>query len=432
MGASGELIRSIAVGDQSVVEAVDAAMGRIEAGDADLNAVVVRDFDRARVRAARLDEERAAGRMGTLLGLPMTVKESFDVEGLVTTWGFEEHRGHVATRTARAVSRLEAEGAVILGKTNVPPGLMDFQSSNPVYGATHNPRGHGRSPGGSSGGSAAAVAAGFVTAELGSDIGGSIRIPSAFCGVWGLKPTFDVIPRVGHRIPGTDGHHDVLSVAGPIATSATDLDLLLRTMADHPLEPPVRRDLAGLRVAVMGEHPHAPIGSDVRTALDDIAGRFEERGARVDHDPSFPDLEAMGALYLQLLGAIMAARMPVPGVEPMGLDAWFALLDEHARIRRSWEACLADAHDLVLMPIFSRTAFPIDEDDVMTRVLDIDGAAVPAVTQLGWAGPATMSGMPSVAFPAGSGADGLPVGLQLMGPKFSDRELLNIADLITA
>src|SRR5699024_7505410 len=266
MGAARDLIRSIAVGDVSATEATDDAIRRIEAGDANLNAVVVRDFDRARIRATRLDEERAAGRIGPLLGLPMTVKESFDIADLRTTWGFSEHRTNIASSSARAVARLEAAGAVIVGKTNVAPGLMDFQSSNPVYGVTRNPRGHDRSPGGSSGGSAAAVAAGFVTADVGTDIGGSIRIPAGFCGVWGLKPTLDVIPRDGHSMPGTNGHHDALSVAGPIGNSPADLDLLLRIMADHPLEPPIRRDLDGLRIAAMVDHPHAPIGTDVKRA----------------------------------------------------------------------------------------------------------------------------------------------------------------------
>lgn len=431
MGAARSLIRSIAVGEMNVTRAVDEAIGRIEAGDGGINAVVVRDFDRARVRATHLDEERDAGRVGALLGLPMTIKESFDIAGLRTSWGFEEHRDHIADRDARIVRRLNAAGAVILGKTNVPPGLVDFQTTNPVHGATHNPRGHGRSSGGSSGGSAAAVAAGFVTAEVGTDIGGSIRIPSAFCGVWGLKPTLDVIPRDGHSMPGTDGHHDVLSVAGPIAQHPDDLDLLLRVMANHPLQAPSRRDLAGVRVALMAEHPQAPVGSDVREPLEAMAARFEELGAEVDERPEFPDREAMGNLYLRMLGTIMNARMPMPGVEPIDVATWFELLDEHARIRRQWEEFMED-RDVVLMPVFSRTAFPLDDLDAVTRVLDVDGVPTPAITQLGWAAPATMTGMPSVAFPAGVASDGLPVGVQLMGPRFADREVLNIAAMLTA
>lgn len=431
MGAARDLIRSIAVGAISAVEATEAAIGRIEAGDGALNAVVVRDFDRARLRAAEVDEQREAGRVGALQGLPMTVKESFDVAGLRTTWGFEEHHDHIARSSSRVVQRLEAEGAVILGKTNVPPALSDFQSSNPVYGVTQNPRGHGRSPGGSSGGSAAAVAAGFVMAEVGSDIGGSIRIPSAFCGVWGVKPTFDVVPRDGHSMPGTNGHHDPLSVAGPIATGPDDLDVLLRVLADHPLDAPRRRDLAGVRVALMAEHPSAPVGADVAAALDATVARFEERGAEIEEAPSFPDLESMGSVYLRMLATIMTARMPNPEIEPVDVLTWFGLLDEHARIRRRFEAFMADGRDVVLMPVFSRTAFPVDDLDVMSRTLDVDGTTIPAVTQLAWAAPATMTGMPSVAFPAGAGGDGLPIGLQSMGPRFSDRILLDIARLLT-
>jgi len=434
MGAAQDVIRSIAAEETTVREAVDAAIGRIEAGDAEVNAVVVRDFDRARLRADALDRARAGGRTGALLGLPMTVKESYDVAGLPTTWGFEEHRSFVAGRDARVVERLQAAGAVILGKTNVPPGLVDFQSSNPVYGATHNPRGHGRSSGGSSGGSAASVAAGFVTAEMGSDVGGSIRIPAAFCGVWGLKPTFDLVPRDGHSMPGTDGAHDLLSVAGPLAGSPEDLDLLLGVVANHPLPEPTRRDLRGLRVAVMAEHPHAPVAADVAATLRATADRLADAGAVVDDAPDLPDRAALGDLYLRMLTTVLSARMPDPDVEPIDVLTWFALLDDHARHRRRWEAFLGGegAADVVLSPVFSRTAFPLDDAEVTTRVLDVDGRATPAHTQLAWAALATMTGMPAVALPAGDGTDGLPIGLQLVGPRFTDRDLLRIAALLGA
>ncbi|WP_254602698.1 amidase family protein, partial [Sphingomonas bacterium] len=199
------------------------AIGRIEARDGPLNAVVIRDFERARATAADLDRRVAAGFDAPLLGVAMTVKEAFDVAGLPTSWGFPHARDAIATADAPAVRRLKDAGAIILGKTNVAPGLADWQSDNLVHGRTSNPHDHARTAGGSSGGSAAALAGGMVPLELGSDIGGSIRIPAHFCGVWGHKPTYGAIGADGHRFPGTDGADPALGVIGPMARDPDDL-----------------------------------------------------------------------------------------------------------------------------------------------------------------------------------------------------------------
>ena len=191
---AGELAAAIATGRLSALEACDAAIRRIEARDAAINAVVVRDFERAREQARERDLRRARGERGPLLGVPMTVKESFDVAGLPTHWGLLPFRDHRPREDALAVARLKAAGAVILGKTNVPPALADWQATNPIHGRTVNPHDPTRSPGGSSGGSAAALASGMVPLELGSDIGGSIRVPAHFCGVFGHKPSFGLLP----------------------------------------------------------------------------------------------------------------------------------------------------------------------------------------------------------------------------------------------
>ncbi|HRK68762.1 MAG TPA: amidase family protein, partial [Hyphomonas sp.] len=200
--ATAEAVRS---GKISALEACDAAIARIEALDKTINAVVVRDFERARAAARQIDETRKADDPRRLLGVPMTVKESNDVEGLPSTWGFESFANVDAPRDAVVVQRLKAQGAVILGKTNVPVALGDWQSENPVYGRTLNPYDPARSPGGSSGGAAAALATGMVPLEIGSDIGGSIRMPSHMCGVFGHKPTWGIVPLRGHGFPGTDG-----------------------------------------------------------------------------------------------------------------------------------------------------------------------------------------------------------------------------------
>ncbi|MFV0317551.1 MAG: amidase family protein [Microthrixaceae bacterium] len=432
MGRISEQVAAISGGEMTSVEATEAAIARIEAGDGALNAVVVRDFDRALVAAAESDRRRAAGERPPLLGLPMTVKEAFDVEGLPTTWGLTEAADHIATEDAKVVQRLRAAGAVILGKTNVPPSLSDHQSSNPVYGVTHNPHGHGRSPGGSSGGAAAAVAAGFVVAEVGSDIGGSIRVPAAFCGIWGLKPTYGLIDKDGHYMPGFDSHSDELSVAGPIATSADDLDLLVGVLADHPVFEPRFGDLAGVRVAALADEAGVPISAEVRGAFEQCLESFESAGAVVDRSPALPDVAAIQGEYVQMLLTIMGGGIPPVGQEPKTVRNWFDHLDEQARTRRAWTAALDVAasrggYDAVLSPVFSTTAFPVDESDLLTRQLDIDGELVPALSQLVWASVPIYAGLPSVVFPAGMGSDGLPIGLQLMGAHHRDRELLALA-----
>ena len=211
-----ELAAVIASGKMTASEATDQTISRIEKLDGPINAVVVRDFDNARAAAKRLDAD-GPGENQPLFGVPMTVKESFALAGHPSTWGLAHAKDNIAKSDALVVQRLKKAGAIIIGKTNVPPELADWQSNNPVYGRTNNPHDLARSPGGSSGGSAAAVAAGMVPCEFGSDIGGSIRVPAHYCGVWGHKPTFDVITLEGHSYPGTDTARPALSVCGPLA-----------------------------------------------------------------------------------------------------------------------------------------------------------------------------------------------------------------------
>lgn len=426
MSEIASLTRRIADGDISAYDAATQAIERIEAGDGEINAVVVRDFDRALEAAQAADERRARGDHAPLLGLPMTVKESFDVAGLPTTWGRAEHREYTATADALAVRRLKDAGAVILGKTNVPPDLADFQSSNPVYGATHNPCRHGLSSGGSSGGAAASVAAGFVSAELGTDIGGSIRLPAAFCGVWGLKPSFGLVPREGHWLPGTDGGELPLSVAGPLARTPEDLAILLDVVADHPIPPARHSGLDGARIAVITGHPVARIDADVRRVLEETCERAAAAGAHVDRAPELPDLAQLHRDYVRMLLTVLSRGVPPEGVTPVSLSSWFDMLDQQTRTARTWNALLQEKYDAVLAPVFGSTPFPLDEVTMEHRVIDIDGEPTPCGEQLAWAGLATYPNLPSVSFPAGS-ADGLPIGMQLIGGRFTEHSLLQLS-----
>ena len=231
--SAADLLAAIADKKVSSSEVVDAAIARIEALDPKINAVVVRDFDRARAAAKTADEALAKGERKPLLGLPMTVKEQYNIAGLPTTWGDPKFKDWKPDVDALAVQRLKAAGAVILGKTNVPLNLRDWQSYNEVYGTTNNPWDLSRGPGGSSGGSAAALAAGFVPLEFGSDIGGSLRAPAHYSGVFSHKPSLDLVPQRGAGPPKTPAIpvRGDLAVIGPMARSAADLALALAVVA---------------------------------------------------------------------------------------------------------------------------------------------------------------------------------------------------------
>src|SRR5262245_6811483 len=315
-----ELTCMLAAGEVSSVELLDHFLDRIARLDGPVNSVVALDVDRARERAAEADAARARGESwGKLHGLPMTVKDAFETEGVVTTSGAPELAGHVPERDADAVARLKEAGAIIFGKTNLPLYAGDLQTYNEVYGRTSNPYAPDRCVGGSSGGSAAALAAGLTGFELGSDIGGSIRNPSHFCGVFGLKPTWGIIPTRGH-IPGPPGALSAtdVNVTGPMGRSAGDLALGLDVLAGPAgpdavawrLELPAARNggaLAGLRVATWFEDPYVPVDRDSRVALDGAAAALAEAGATVTSVKHPAGLEELVDLWARLVLPIMFA-----------------------------------------------------------------------------------------------------------------------------
>src|SRR5438270_6111402 len=310
-----ELVEMLANREMSARELLDAAISRIEARDGKINAVVVRDFDRARTAADAADAALAKGQRRPLLGLPMTVKEQFNIAGLPTTWGDPKFKDWKAEVDALAVQRLKAAGAIILGKTNVPSNLRDWQSYNEVYGTTNNPWDLSRSPGGSSGGGAAALAAGFVPLEFGSDIGGSLRAPAHFCGVFSHKPSLDLVPQRGAGPPKTPAIpvRGDLAVIGPMARSGADLALALAVVAgpDELTEgigyklalPPPRHDkLADFRVLVIDAHPLCPTAASITAALNGLADRLAKSGCKVVRESAkLPDLARTTRVYGELL-----------------------------------------------------------------------------------------------------------------------------------
>jgi len=425
-----ETAAAIAGGETSARAECDAAIARIEALDGPINAVVVHDFERARAAADEADDAVARGERGPLLGVPMTVKEAFDVAGLPTTWGFEQHRGFIAQTDAVAVRRLKTAGAIILGKTNVPVGLADHQSVNPVYGRTRNPFDLDRSPGGSSGGSAAALASGMVPLELGSDIGGSIRVPAAFNGVWGHKPTYGALDVDGHYFPTTDGHAPVMAVIGPMARNADDLALALDLLADRPFARADARAPGELRILLMATHPFAAIAAPVAGALERVGAALEAAGARVDrHSPLVPDLSAQFGHFMQLLMTALTRGVPADGSDPPSLTQWFDLLDHQARAVRGWSALFAE-YDAVIAPAFGVTAYPHDDTEVFQRSLTVDGAPTRYGLQLAFSALATFPNLPATAAPVGTDPNGLPIGVQVIAAQWKDHQAIAVARLV--
>jgi amidase len=427
----------------SATELFEAAVEHIERLDGPVNAVVVRDFERARETAKAADEALARGERRPLLGVPMTIKEAFNVAGLPTTWGSEQFKDWIAPTDATCVARLKAAGAVIVGKTNVPPFLADWQSANPVYGRTNHPLDHSRGPGGSSGGSAAALATGMVPLEFGSDIGGSIRVPSAFCGVYGHKPSYNLVPQRGHAPPGLDGGGPPLNCVGPMARSVEDLVLALDVTAGPAdeeatgyrvdLPPPRHAALKDFRILMIEAHPIAKVDSEILAALDRLAGRLEGAGARVARQSNLlPDLAATFGLYQAILTTAMSRGGPPPAAgepEVMSAHAWMNALDGQLAVRRQWGR-LFDTFDVVIAPVMGVVAFEHQTGEFGKRTHVIDGEVTPYAAQLAWPGMATLANLPATAVPIGATRAGLPIGAQIIGPYLEDRTTLAFAGLL--
>ncbi|RMI30290.1 amidase [Nocardia stercoris] len=463
-----DLAVALRSGAVTSVELTEAAIGRIERDDTVINAICVRDFDRARIAARRADEARARGEDRPLLGIPVTVKESYDIAGLPTTWGLPQHANYVPAEDAVQVSRLKAAGAVLLGKTNVPAMLRDIQSFNEIYGTTNNPWDYGRTSGGSSGGSAAALASGFGALSIGSDLAGSLRTPAHFCGVYAHKPTLGLVASRGMVAPSAPALPvDLdLAVVGPMARTARDLTLLLDVMAGpDPLThgiaydltlPPARHErLADFRVLVVADHPILPTGSAVRAAVNRVAEALVDEGAHVErHSPLLPDPAEAAALYMQLMLSNAAATLPLDvyrqlqaraaalSADDRSLDAarlrgmvlshrdWVEANNRRELHRHGWRQLFTE-FDAVVSPVTPTPAFPHNHNGSLEdRTIDIDGVEYPYFDQLVWAGMATMPGLPATAVPAGRSPAGLPVGVQLIGPMFEDRTPLRLAELL--
>jgi len=450
------------------LELAEHQIARIERLDGDLNAVVVRDFDRALADARKADQTTIStppDELGPLHGVPVTVKESYDLEGHPTTWGISEFADNVAKSDAEATRRYRRGGGVILGKTNVPLALGDFQSYNRIHGTTNNPWDHTTSPGGSSGGAAAALAAGLSALECGSDIGGSIRNPAHYCGVYGHKPTWGVVPPQGHALPGVMAGPDI-AVSGPLARSADDLRLAMDLLAgpeplDAPgwalrLPEPTKTSLSDYRVAIWADDERAPVSAEISSRAEEVGRLLGDLGATVSTEarPAI-DIDVAHRNYMTMLWAILGADLPTAQYRARRLAAgdldpadhsdaaiavraaalshraWISTVNRRETLRHAWRA-FYDEWDILICPQSATTAMGHDHRPMDERTVEVDGAEQPYFQQIFWAGHAIGGSFPSTVFPTGLSAASMPIGLQAMGAEYHDLTTIEFTRLLAA
>lgn len=464
-GTAIAMAEAVAAGDIGAVELLDLHLERVDAVNPALNAVIWEDREQARAVAAELDAETAAGKSrGPLHGVPMTVKEAFDLLGAPSTWGSPALANNRPKLDSDVVARYRAAGAVIFGKTNVPLNLADWQTFNDVYGTTNNPWDPTRVPGGSSGGSAVALATGMAALEAGSDIGSSIRNPAHYCGVFGLKPTWGVVPLKGHSPPGFTGDVDI-AVTGPMTRSAVDLELAFDVLqgATWPVDGAWtttdtldgRTRLADFKVAVKLDDRACPVDQAYQDQLRSLADDLAAAGATVSFDAE-PDIDRAKYfdLYITLLGAAMSFGATKEANEidrallgtltdsrahhlfstrldgrEMGHADWLLADEERRTARRIFDSFFAD-WDILLAPACASAAFPHDQSGArIERFITVNSGPQPEMLQLFWSGYSGVIGLPSVVGPAGF-VDGLPVGYQAIAGYGRDRTALAFAKAI--
>ncbi len=454
-------IRKREVGSRELLEHY---VKRVERYNPKLNAVVTLDVERARQRADAADAALARGEwLGPLHGLPITVKDTYETAGLRTTAGASVHAEYVPAQDATAIARLVAAGAVVFGKTNTPTFAMDAQTYNPVFGTTNNPWDMTRTPGGSSGGSAAALAAGLTGLELGSDIGGSIRIPAHYCGVYGHKPTFEIIPLHGH-IPGPPGSlsRADLAVAGPLARSTDDLALALDILAGPDsdkavawrleLPPPRRAALRAYRVAAWFDELSCPLDTEVRNRFTATVEALRQAGVPVDEQarPAVQFAEAARTFRRLLWAATapglsreqfekfveMAADLPHNDDSLLAEFAqatalrhryWLSAHEKRTQYRARWAEFFKN-YDILLCPVTPTAAIPHDHSSpFLARTIQVNGQPRPYLDQIVWTGVIGLAYLPATVAPVGRTAAGLPVGIQIVGPYLEDRTPIDFA-----
>jgi amidase len=458
--AAVEMAAAIRQKTISATELLDVTLRRIDRHNPSINAIVWQCREEARARAQQADRALEKGRpVGPLHGVPVTIKEAFAYRGSPSTWGLPPLKSAASPRTAIAVERLETAGAIVVGKTNVPAMLGDWQSFNPVYGTTNNPWDLSRTPGGSSGGSAAALAAGLGALTLGSDLSGSIRIPAHFCGVYGHKPSLGLVSMEGLQPgpwDGTPGPPMDLAVVGPMARSARDLGLALAALGGPDgvdakawtwrLPAPRRTRIRDFRVGYVVDDPIAPISSDIRTQYEATLAALSDAGARLEQGwPPGMDLRAAAETYGFLLMSFVSADLTLEdesrsthgradkgAANSFDHGRWLRETRRRLAFRAAWQQYF-ESHDVFLLPGSFTAAFPHDQSEPMgARAIETPEGKRPYVQDVPyWISTATLAGLPATVAPVGATDAGLPAGIQIVAPMWEDSTSIEFAALLS-
>jgi amidase len=444
---------------------LDVCWERFQKYNRSLNAIIVTDIERARKAARAADRRLKSGTpLGPFDGVPMTAKESFNWTGTPSTWGSVPLKANIARSDAVALRRLTDAGAIIYGKTNVPLMLGDWQSFNAIYGTTNNPWDVKRAPGGSSGGSAVALATGMSALEIGSDIGASIRNPAHYCGVYGHKPTYGVVPMSGHFLPGIVTPSDI-SVAGPLARSAFDLTAMMKLLAGFDgiesralrlaLPKATQQSFKDFRVAVMLSDPVSEVDQPVQDLIARLANWLGKRVKRLSMKarPQFSTREAMD-VYVALLRSATSRRQSeeefaanaarVQSFSPDDQSYYAQMLRAYVTPHRSWLAVNERRHqmrliwdeffedwDVLICPAAASAAFPHDQaGERHERTFEVNSHEVPTTDQLFWAGYSGCFYLPSTIAPIGLMPQGLPSGVQIITKQYGDYTALRFAEFL--
>jgi amidase len=469
---AGELADAVRQHRASAQEVLEAHLRRLAAQNPSLNAVVTLDEERARRRAREADEALARGKIwGPLHGVPVTIKDVFETAGMRTTSGFKPLADYVPEQDATVVARLRQAGAIILGKTNTPAMAGDEQTTNLLFGRTNNPWNLGCTPGGSSGGSAAAVASGMSPLDIGSDIGGSVRNPAHFCGIFGLKPSDYRVSFTGHipPPPGSKGRGLLryFLTPGPLARSVADLRLALTIIAGPddrewevapvPLTPSPRRELRELCFAWSDDFG-LPVSREICTALKDLAAELARAGCRVERrdPPEFDFTQAM-QVYGELKEAALTVRSsplhlprfvwralsgPLSRSNPTSrglmcgagatLQGYARALSQRDVLIAKMEHFLAD-WDAWLCPVAALPAYPHlssrNPIEQLRATVEVDGQKIPYLMATSvYTGLFNLTGNPVVVLPLARSKEGLPIGVQVVGKRWADMGLLAVAE----
>lgn len=444
-----QIVAALETKDISARELLDAHLDRIERLDGAINAVVTLDAATARSTADDVDRRRVAGTStGALAGVPITIKDAIATSGIRSTGGAVELRDHVPSTDATVVAKLRNEGAVVFGKTNLPRWSADYQSYNEIFGTTNNPWDLSRTPGGSSGGAAAAVAMGFSPFEIGSDIGGSIRLPASFCGIYGHKPSFGVVPTHGY-LDNSEYHRSVadVNVFGPLARSIDDLEFIFDLIAgpnadDAPawrldLPPPRARELGDFKIAAWFDDSLGSLDPAITTIYDKLLASLDAAGAQVDAEarPAI-DPRLAARLAMVLIGsATELSETPEELAERrasgdlLAHRDWDEMDRQRGLLRMAWADFFTDV-DVLLCPVTCVPPFQhvhSTDGSNFSRATLADYGERPYLELLYWNSFIGSAYLPVTTAPIGRTDKGLPVGVQIVAPFLDDRTALAFA-----